>query len=109
MMADAIDWDDSATVSGKPVPPDEAWHVAVAPDEVKVVSLEQLDDLFRLSLVDSETQVWQTGMTEWQPLRVIAGLEEPVPVPVPKRSPPKPPTRTVVMAAQSAPPQPPSV
>src|SRR5450432_673907 len=100
MMAEAIDWDDSsvATVSGQPVAPEEAWHVAVAPDDVKVVSLDQLDDMFRLSLVDSETKVWQPGMSEWVSLGVIAGLDE-KPAP-PKRTHPKPPS------PRSAPPPP---
>jgi hypothetical protein len=99
MMAEAIDWDDSATVSGQPVAADEAWHVAIAHDDVKVVSLEQLDDMFRLSLVDSETKVWQPGMTEWTTLGIIAGLEDKPPAP-PKRTHPKPPS------PRSAPPPP---
>src|SRR5450432_1955772 len=98
MMAQAIDWDDSATVSGQPVPANEAWHVAVGPDDVKVVSLEQLDDMFRLSLVDSETKVWQPGMSEWVALGVVAGLDD-KPAP-PKRTHPKPPS------PRSAPPAP---
>jgi GYF domain 2 len=100
MMAQAIDWDDSsvATASGQPVATDEAWHVAVAPDDVKVVSLDQLDDMFRLSIVDSDTKVWQPGMSEWVPLGVIAGLDEnPAP---PTRTYPKPPS------PRSAPPAP---
>ena len=102
-----MSWDDWSS-NPPPVADTDKWHVQLAPDEVKVVSLEQLDDLFRLSIVDSETQVWQTGMTQWQPLRVIAGLDEP-PAPLPKRAPPKPPTpptRTVVMAVQPARPAP---
>lgn len=91
MMAEAVDWEDSATVSGKPVAPEEAWHVAVAPDDVKVVSLEQLDDMFRLSLVDAETRVWQPGMSEWVTLGEVAGLEE-APPPPPKRTYPAPPS-----------------
>jgi hypothetical protein len=102
MMAEAIDWDDSATVSGQPVAADEAWHVAVAPDDIKVVSLDQLDDLFRLSLVDSDTKVWQPGMSAWVSLGEIAGLDE-EPAPPPKRSHPKPPS------PRSAPPPPRSV
>ncbi len=98
MMAEAVDWEDSATVSGMPVAPEDAWHVAIAPDDVKVVSLEQLDDMFRLSLVDAETRVWQPGMSEWVTLREVAGLEdEPAP---PKRTHPKPPS------PRSAPPPP---
>jgi hypothetical protein len=99
MMAEAIDWDDSATVSREPMPADETWHVAVAPDDVKVVSLEQLDDMFRLSLVDSETKVWQPGMSEWVSLGVVAGLD-PVPTPPTRRAHPKPPS------PRSAPPPP---
>src|SRR3954469_6681866 len=102
MRVEAVSWDDWSTSNAPPAQDADKWHVQLAPDEVKVVSLEQLDDLFRLSLVDSETHVWQTGMTEWQPLRVIAGLDE-QPAPPPKRGPPKPPTRTVVMAPQPAP------
>ena len=98
-MADAIDWDDSATVSGKPVAPEDAWHVAIAPDDVKVVSLEQLDDMFRLSLVDSETKVWQPGMRGWVSLGEVAGLDD-EPAPPPKRTHPKPPS------PRSAPPPP---
>ena len=100
-----MSWDDWSVSNPPPIVDTDKWHVQFAPDEVKVVSLEQLDDLFRLSIVDSETQVWQTGMVEWQPLRVIAGLDEP-PAPPPKRAPPRPPTpptRTVVMAAQPMP------
>jgi len=104
MMAEAIDWDDSATVSGQPVAPEEAWHVAVAPDDVKVVSLEQLDDMFRLSLVDSETKVWQPGMSEWVSLGVVAGLDEP-PAPT-KRTHPKPPSPRSAPPPRSLPPPP---
>jgi hypothetical protein len=104
MMAEAIDWDDSATVSGQPVAPEEAWHVAVAPDDVKVVSLEQLDDMFRLSLVDSETKVWQPGMSEWVSLGVVAGLDEPA-APT-KRTHPKPPSPRSAPPPRSLPPPP---
>ncbi|MEI9941316.1 MAG: DUF4339 domain-containing protein [Pseudomonadota bacterium] len=92
MRAEAISWDDWSVSNPPPIANEDKWHVQIAADEVKIISLEQLDDLFRLSIVDSETQVWQTGMSEWQPLRVIAGLEE-QPAPQPKRAPPKPPAR----------------
>ena len=101
MRAEAVSWDDWSVQNQPPIADNDKWHVQLAADDVKVVTLEQLDDLFRLSLVDSETNVWQTGMTEWQPLRIIAGLDE-QPAPAPKRAPPKPPTRTVVMAPSVA-------
>jgi GYF domain 2 len=75
---------------------DHKWHVVLSRDEVKIVSLDQLDDLYRLSIIDAETQVWQNGMSEWQALRVLAGLDEESGEPA--RRHPKPPRR--------APPQP---
>jgi hypothetical protein len=98
MRAEAISWDDWSVSNAPPVIDGDKWHVALAPGDVKVVSLEQLDDLFRLSIVDAETKVWQDGMSEWQPLRIIAGLDEPAPEP--KRTYPKPPS------PRSAPPPP---
>ncbi len=96
-----MSWDDWSASNQPPIADDDKWHVALAPGEVKIVSLEQLDDLYRLSIVDAETKVWQSGMGEWQPLRVIAGIdEEPVPPPAPKRTHPKPPS------PRSAPPPP---
>ena len=103
MRAEAVSWDDWSAGSPQPRVENDKWHVQLSSDEVKIVSLEQLDDLFRLSIVDSETQVWQTGMTAWQPLRVIAGLEE-EPAPQPKRGPPKPPTRAASPSVRPAPP-----
>src|SRR3954469_23237909 len=103
MRAGAGSWDDGSVGNPPPIADDDKGHVQIAPDEVKIVSLEQLDDLFRLSIVDSETQVWQTGMTEWQPLRVIAGLDE-QPAPPPRRAPPKPPTRAASPSVRPAPP-----
>lgn len=70
---------------------DHTWHVVLSRDEVKIVSLDQLDDLYRLSIIDAETQVWQNGMSEWQALRVLAGLDEEAGGP--RRTHPKPPRR----------------
>lgn len=103
MRAEAVSWDDLAVSNPPPIVENDKWHVQFSSDEVKIVSLEQLDDLFRLSIVDSETQVWQTGMSDWQPLRVIAGLDE-QPAPEPKRAPPKPPMRAASPSVRPAPP-----
>src|SRR5215213_2016432 len=51
---------------------DELWHVRVSADEVKQLTLEQIDDLYRLDVIDADTQLWQDGMAEWLPLRVVA-------------------------------------
>ena len=40
---------------------DDRWHVRMAPGEVKVLTLEQIDDLFRLEMIDGETLVRQDG------------------------------------------------
>jgi len=105
MRAEAVSWDDWSVSNPPPIADDEKWHVQFASDEVRVVSLEQLDDLFRLSIVDSETQVWQAGMSQWQPLRVIAGLDE-QPVSQARRAPPKPPTRSAAPSVRPAAPAP---
>jgi len=55
---------------------EDLWHVRIAPDEVKQLTLEQLDDLFRLEVIEADALVWQPGMTEWLPLSVVAGLDD---------------------------------
>lgn len=80
---------------------DELWHVAIAPDEIKVLTLEQLDDLFRLDIIDENVKVWQPGMPDWQPLRVVAGMDsepEPAPMPAPAPAPVRPPAPKPVPA-----------
>jgi hypothetical protein len=53
----------------------EVWHVAVSWDDIKTMTVDQLDDAFRLDIVDASTSVWKEGMDEWLPLGVIAGLD----------------------------------
>ncbi|MFZ5894288.1 MAG: hypothetical protein ACOY0T_24720 [Myxococcota bacterium] len=78
----------------------ELWYVATGPGETKLLTLEQLDDLFRLEIIDADTRLWQPGMREWLPLSVVAGLDEPskpvAPPPPSARVPraPSPPTRS---------------
>lgn len=38
------------------------WHVEVAPGDVRVVSLEQLDDAFQRDVINVDTRVWQEGL-----------------------------------------------
>jgi len=110
MRAEAVSWDDWSASHSPPIAEDDKWHVEIEPNDVKVVSLEQLDDLFRLSIVDSETKVWQAGMSDWQPLRVIAGLDEPSTphAPPARKAPPKPPSRSGSPSVRPAPPPPPA-
>lgn len=70
----------------------EIWHVLIASDDMKRMNVEQLDDAFRLSLVDASTMVWKAGMKTWQRLGAVAGLDEAEPVAlVTRRAPPAPP------------------
>lgn len=70
---------------------DERWHVRIAPDDVKVLTLEQVDDLFRLDMIDENTLLRQEGSSEWLPLRIVAGLDEDEAAPLPSAPPPPPP------------------
>jgi hypothetical protein len=86
---------------------DDLWHVRLAPDEVKQLTLEQLDDLFRLEVIEASTLIWQPGMTEWLPLSVVAGLgeEEPEEVVSIAVSEPPAPTHRMAQTATTWPPR----
>lgn len=69
----------------------EIWHVMIA-DDMKRMNVDQLDDAFRLSLVDASTMVWKAGMKTWARLGSVAGIDDEDPVPlVTHRAPPPPP------------------
>jgi hypothetical protein len=55
---------------------EEIWHVAIASDDIKTMTLEQLDDALRLDVISGDTQVWKEGMGDWQPLSVVAGMDD---------------------------------
>ena len=54
----------------------ELWHVLLASDDMKRMNVDQLDDAFRLSLIDGSTLVWKDGMERWRRLGSVADLEE---------------------------------
>jgi hypothetical protein len=54
----------------------ERFHVRMAPGEVKLLTLDQIDDLFRLEVIDPDTLIRQEGTEQWLPLRVVAGLDD---------------------------------
>jgi hypothetical protein len=66
------------------------WQVALAPDDIKVVSLDRLDDLYRLGIIDESTRIRGPGMTDWQPLGVAAGIGS-----APAPQPPEPPASSI--------------
>ena len=53
---------------------EELWHAEIA-GEVKVLSLEQLDDLYRIEVIDESTRLWKPGMRGWTRLGIVAGIE----------------------------------
>jgi hypothetical protein len=61
----------------------ELWFVLLADDEVKRMTLEQLDDAYRLDIVDAKTRVWRPGMREWDTLGKVADLGRLTPTPRP--------------------------
>lgn len=82
---------------------EDLWHVRFGPDEVKQLTLEQLDDLFRLDVISADTQIWQPGMDEWLPLSVVAGLgdDEVDVVEIPVSQPPPTTVRRVAATTQN--------
>ncbi len=66
---------------------EESWQVQVAQGDVRTLSLEQLDDFYRLSIIDDDTQVWNPGMERWASLGSVLGLDaEETPAPAPPLS-----------------------
>jgi hypothetical protein len=54
---------------------EDVWFVAVASDDIKQMSVDQLDEAFRLGVISAETQVWTEGMESWAPLGEVADLD----------------------------------
>jgi hypothetical protein len=58
-------------------PSDDRWHVQVAAGDVRVVTLDKLDDLYRFDVIDENAFVWKPGMARWSRLASLAGIEQP--------------------------------
>jgi hypothetical protein len=54
---------------------EDVWFVAVASDDIKQMSVDQLDEAFRLGIITADTAVWTEGMEAWAPLGQVADLE----------------------------------
>lgn len=61
--------------SDEPAAHQERWHVCMAPGDVRTVTLEQLDDFYRVGVIDGNTPVWQSGMSQWTKLSDLVGEE----------------------------------
>lgn len=66
-----IDEDDATEILDDPE--SDVWHVQVAAGDVRVVSVETLDDLYRYDVIDQHVFVWQKGMPGWVQLESLLG------------------------------------
>jgi len=62
--------DDKSTAS------EDVWFVAVASDDIKQMTIDQLDESFRLGIISAQTAVWTEGMENWAPLGEVANLDD---------------------------------
>lgn len=87
---------------------EERWYVQFDSEEVRLMTLEELDDAFQKGLVHEETYVIPVGASEWQTLGELLGMggEEEAAEPAPVPSAPAP---TSARSMGSAPPAPSSV
>jgi hypothetical protein len=71
-------WLPLSTFIAQPEPPpaDDSWQVLMGPGDIRQLSLEQLDDFYRLGVIDEQTHVWQAGMKEWSTLSNLIGADE---------------------------------
>src|SRR5262249_8245150 len=53
---------------------DDVWHVQLSGGELRVLTLDQLDDAFQRGIVTKDTFVYQAGMDDWIKLKDLAGL-----------------------------------
>jgi len=53
---------------------DDRWYVQLDSEEVRLMTLEQLDEAFQQGLVHENTYVIQVGETKWVTLGEVAGL-----------------------------------
>jgi hypothetical protein len=54
---------------------EDVWFVAVSSDDIKQMTIDQLDEAFRLGVITAQTAVWTEGMEAWAPLGEVADLE----------------------------------
>jgi hypothetical protein len=55
---------------------DDTWFVAVTRDDIRPMSVDQMDAALDAGVIDTETLVWRAGMQVWSTLRKVASLDE---------------------------------
>jgi hypothetical protein len=74
-MSQGNDFANYSATSDRSTGSEEVWFVAVASDDIKQMSVDQLDEAFRLGIITGETAVWTEGMEAWAPLGQVADLD----------------------------------
>ncbi|MDX2053168.1 MAG: GYF domain-containing protein [Polyangiaceae bacterium] len=59
--------------------PEENWQVQFSDGDTRTLTLEKLDDFYRLGIIDDATLVWQQGMEGWETLGSVLGVEPEAP------------------------------
>jgi len=65
----------ASSVEERSAASEDVWFVAVSSDDIKQMSVDQLDEAFRLGVITAETAVWTEGMEAWAPLGEVADLD----------------------------------
>lgn len=68
--------DSAETPSASSDEGESLWHVHFGGEEIRLLSLDQLDDAFRSGSIDGQTAVWTEGMEGWCQLAEVADLDE---------------------------------
>jgi len=58
----------------------DSYYVSFGENDVRLLSLDQLDKFYDLEVIDDATLVWQPGFAEWVPLAVLIGEADAPPV-----------------------------
>lgn len=53
----------------------DVWFVAVARDDIRTMSVDEIDEALDAAVMNTETLVWRAGIENWSPLRQVAGGE----------------------------------
>ncbi len=87
---------------------EDQWMVAIAPGNVQMMDVEQLDAAYQAGQINDHTMVWTQGMDAWLPLSQVIGGDsaeaaEPVaaPAPVAHRPAPTPAAVTQQLGVQA--------
>lgn len=79
---------------------EEQWMVAIAPGNVQMMDVEQLDAAYQAGQINDNTMVWTQGMDAWLPLAQVIGGEDAADAPAAVAPAPEP---APVAAVQPAP------